>query len=73
MNLIQTGKNITKLASDGHGSTGKESCPPWSESAGTFGPHDLLFWEAEVNCERNELIIFKVHRFGLECIKNCAR
>ena len=24
-------------------------------------------------CERSELVIYKVHRFGLGCIKNCAR
>ena len=25
------------------------------------------------NCERSELLICKVHQFGLGCIKNCAR
>ena len=28
---------------------------------------------AQCNCERSELLICKVHQFGLECIKHCAR
>ena len=25
-----------------------------------------------INCERSELLICKVHQFGLGCIKNCV-
>ena len=41
-------------------------------SLGCFVLPSLLPFYSIVYCERNELLICKVHQFGLGCIKNCA-